>query len=62
MVFAPPVVEQWLKGEIAQWVHHEGLNTRDLITHIITDVSQRFTNPVVHSSALCISLIIYVLT
>ena len=23
--FVTPVVEHWLKEEIAQWVHHEGL-------------------------------------
>ena len=23
--FVTPVVEHWLKQEIAQWVHHEGL-------------------------------------
>ena len=25
IAFATPVVEYWLEGEIAQWVHHEGL-------------------------------------
>ena len=24
MVFAVPVVEHWLEGEIAQWVHYAG--------------------------------------
>ena len=28
--FVTPVVEHWLEGEIAQWVHHEGSTARPI--------------------------------
>ena len=30
MDFVTPVMEYWLEQEIAQWVHHEGLNQRPI--------------------------------
>ena len=48
MAFVIPVVEHWLKREIAQWVHHEGLIrqsitpcfTKYFFVHFTTDNQQ----------------------
>ena len=32
MVFVTPVVKHWLKQEVAQWDHHEGLIQQPIAT------------------------------